>query len=401
MTGRKKIAAIVTTYFARSHADLIVSKFARGFPTDDGLLEPQVDLVSMYMDQVHWSDVGMGLAREHNIATYPSIRAALTLTPPSAAQWPTAKDWQEGELAVDGVLIIGEHGDYAGNERQRQLYPRRYFFEQVCGVFARSERSVPVFNDKHLAYSWSDAWWMYARAQELGVPFMAGSALVVTDRKPHLEHELGAPIDEALSMGHFHSYPNGLDSYGFHGLEALQCMVERRSGGESGIAAVQCLEGEAVWAVGEEGVWSRALAEAAEARIENKEPGRMEENCQNPVVFLLEYTDGLRAATLMLPGHLHGFGYAARVNGQVESTGFSQGVSGEQPFSYLGLNIQEMFLTGQPQYPVERTLLVSGALDALMESRYRGHVRVETPHLKVAYKPSRKAPIRPAHSKSL
>ncbi len=393
MAERKKIAAIVTTYFPGSHADLIVSKFAAGFPTDDGLLAPQVDLVSMYMDQLHGADVGMELARGHNIAVYPSIRGALTLVPPSAGHWPTAADWQDGELAVDGVLIIGEHGDYAKNERQRRLYPRRYFFEQVCGVFATSRRSVPVFNDKHLAYNWADAWWMYSRARELGVPFMAGSALPVCHRDPHLEHELGAPLEEALSVGYFHSYVTGLDSYGFHGLETLQCMVERRSGGERGIAAVQCLEGEAVWAAGQEGTWSRELAMAAEARVEPKKAGPMEENCRNPVVFLLEYVDGFRAATLMLPGHLRGFGYAARVNGHVKSTGFNRQGDPHQPFSYLGLNIQEMFLTGRPPYPVERTLLVTGALDALMESRCLGHVRVATPHLNVDYRPFKRAPI--------
>ena len=64
-------------------------------------------------------------------------------------------------------------------------------------------------------------------------------------------------------------------------------------------------------------------------------------------------------------------------------------------FSYLGLNVQEMFLTGEPQYPVERTLLVSGALEAAMDSRYRGNVRVETPHLDVSYRPPAKRPLRP------
>jgi hypothetical protein len=161
----------------------------------------------------------------------------LTLTPPSAGYWPTAPDWQVGELAVDGVLIIAEHGDYAGNERHRQMYPRRYFFEQVCGIMAVSGRSVPVFTDKHLAYNWTDAMWMYKRAQELGVPPMAGSALPVVGTTPHLEHD-GTQIEEALSIGYFNLYVNGLDSYGFHGLEVLQCMVERRSRGETGIAAV-------------------------------------------------------------------------------------------------------------------------------------------------------------------
>ena len=142
MVERKKVAAIVTTYFPHSHADLIVSKFAAGFPTRDGLVEPAVDLVSMYMDQLHPADVGMELAREHGVEVNPSIRGALTLTPPSATgHWPTASDWKVGDLAVDGVLIIAEHGDYCGNERGRQMYPRRYFFEQVCGVLAASGRS--------------------------------------------------------------------------------------------------------------------------------------------------------------------------------------------------------------------------------------------------------------------
>ena len=147
-------------------------------------MEPAVDLVSMYMDQLHPSDVGMAVAREHGVEVYPSIRAALTLTPPSAGHWPTAADWQVGDLAVDGVLIIAEHGDYSGNERSRQMYPRRYFFEQVCGVLATSGRAVPIFNDKHLAYSWADCVWMYERAEELGAPFMAGSSVPVAERRP-------------------------------------------------------------------------------------------------------------------------------------------------------------------------------------------------------------------------
>ena len=401
MTERKKIAAIVTVYSDPSHADMIVSKFVKGFPLDDGVVEPRVDVVSIYMDQLHWNNVGMELAREQGITVYPSIRAALTLTPPSATgNWPTADDWQDGELAVDGVLLIAEHGDYAANERDQRLYPRKPMFEQICAVMASSGRSVPVFSDKHLSYNWTDALWMYERARELNVPFMAGSSLPLVRREPELEHEVGTPIEEALSIGFINRYHTGLDSYGFHGLEVLQCMVERRSGGETGVAAVQCLEGDAVWEAGDKGVWSRELAEAAEALVEPKKAGRMEENCESPVVFILEYADGLRAYTLVLPEHLQEWGYAARVNGQVEATGLNPaGLDPEagldHAFTYLGLNMQEMFLTGRPQYPVERTLLVSGALEALMESRYRGHVRVETPHLDVAYRPYEKAPIRP------
>ncbi len=376
MTGLKKIAAIVTTYYPRSHADVIVTKFLKGFPSDDGLIPPQVEIASMYMDQVHENDVGLELARVHGVPVYNSIPKALT---PGG-----------GKLGVDGVLIIGEHGDYAWNEKQQHMYPRRFFFEQVCGVFSASGRSVPVFSDKHLAYDWVNSKWMYDRAMMLKVPFLAGSSVPLAWRSPYLEYELEAPLEEALSIGY-----SGLDSYGFHALELLQCMVERRRGGETGIVAVQCLEGDAVWRAADEGRWSRALADVAREHIEASASGEMEAHCPDPAVFLLEYADGLRAATLMLNGYTEGFGYAGRVSGRVRGMEVFLPGDPHAHFSYLSRNIQDLYLTGKPPYPVERTLLVSGALDALMDSRYRGHARVETPHLDVRYRSYERPPIRP------
>lgn len=381
MSERKKIAAVITTFYPNSHADVILTKFVKGFPTDEGLLQPNVDIVSMYMDQIHENDIGMKLAEEHDIPMYRSIPQALYLG--------------GRELAVDGVLSIGEHGDYAWNEKEQHLYPRRYFFEQICGVLAVSGRSVPVFNDKHLSYNWRDAKWMYDRAGELRVPFMAGSSVPLFWRDPWLEHALETPIEEALMISY-----GGLESYGYHGFEALQAMVERRRAGETGIAAVQCLEGEAVWQAGDEGLWSRELAEAAVVLVDKKEhlEGSVEELCDRPAAFLIHYADGLCAAVLQLNssrGYIRGWSYAARVDGEVQATGLHCCNEPFPHFSYLSLNVQEMFLTGEPQYPVERTLLVTGALDALMDSRYRGQVRVETPHLDVTYRAPEKAPIRP------
>jgi hypothetical protein len=375
MTQRKKIAAIITTFYPASHADVIVTKFVEGFPTDEGLLHPKVDIVSMYMDQIHQNDIGLDLAEKNDIPVYPSVRQALCLG--------------GNELAVDGVLSIGEHGDYAWNEKEQHLYPRRYFFEQIAGVLATSGRSVPVFNDKHLSYNWYDAKWIYDRARKLNIPFMAGSSVPLFWRDPWLEHNLETNLEEALVLSY-----GGLDAYGYHAFEALQAMVERRKGGETGIASVQCLEGEGVWQAGNEGVWSRDLAEAAILVGETKD-GNMEELCKEPVVFLIAYNDGLEAAVLHLRGFANEWSYASRVDGEIQATGM-RGYGPPYPhFSYLSLNIQEMFLTGIPQYPVERTLLVSGGLEALLDSRYRNHVRLETPHLNVTYQAYEDAPIRP------
>ena len=375
-TESPRIAAVVTEYRPRSHADVIVGKYLRGFPTDDGFVDPRSKIVSLYMDQVAENDIGLATAEAFGVPVSRSIVQALTLG--------------TGELAVDGVLLIGEHGDYAFNEKEQHLYPRRHFMEQITGVFSTSGRAAPVFNDKHLSWRWQDALWMRDRAAELGAPFMAGSSLPVCWRDPFLEHELDAPLQEAVAVGF-----SGLDIYGFHTLEVLQCMVERRGGGETGVASVTCLEGEAAWAHGRgEGAWWRELAGAACATVDQsgrKKEGEMEDHCENPALFLLEYRDGFRGAVVMLNGYLSELAYASRrTGGEVEATWFKcQGHGGSEGayahFSYLGLNVEEMFLSGRPQYPVERTLLTSGVLEAALTSRYEGHVRLETPWLDVAY----------------
>lgn len=378
MDSKKKVAAIITTYFPNSHADVIATKYMKGYPTDEDLQPPRVELVSIYLDQIDPRDIGVGLAEEHNVPIYQSIRQALTLG--------------ESELAVDGVLLIGEHGDYPHNEYEQHMYPRRYMFEQICGVFASSGRSVPVFNDKHLAYNWDDAIWMYERAKELDVPFMAGSSLPLGWRQPFLEHDLDTPIDSAVGIGY-----GGIESYGFHAIETLQCMIERRKGGESGVVAVQCLEGDAVWEVAENGEWSMVLAEAACQQIRNRPDKSIIEGCPNPTAFLIEHTDGFKSAVLMLNGYVTDFAYAAQVGTEVFATEvYLQNGVPYSHFSYLSLNIEEMFLTGIPQYPAERTLLTTGILDTIMHSRHQGHIRLETPHLEnIKYQSFDKTPIRP------
>lgn len=382
--SKPQIAAVVTVYRPGSHADVIVGKFLTGFPTDEGVFTPRVQVASMYVDQFPANDLSRALAARHGVPIFPSIVEALTLGGKT--------------LAVDGVLLIGEHGEYAWNEREQHLFPRKYFMEQICGVMATSGRGVPVFNDKHLSYNWHDARWMYDRARQLGAPFMAGSTLPLAWRRPWLEHERGTPIREALAIGF-----SGLDIYGAHTLEAMQCMVERRAGGETGVAAVTCLEGEAVWQAMTEQPWIGELAAAACARISHKADGAMREHCPNPALFLLEYRDGLKAGVLMLTGYVRQLAYAARIAGEVQAAEMylhgHGGVPGSYShFSYLSLNIEEMFLTGKPAYPVERTLLTSGVLEAALISRHEGHRRVDTPWLDVCYESYEKIPWRPLRS---
>jgi hypothetical protein len=59
-------------------------------------------------------------------------------------------------------------------------------------------------------------------------------------------------------------------------------------------------------------------------------------------------------------------------------------------------HVEDMFMTGKPDYPAERTLLVSGTLESCLTSRLQDHRRLETPHLAVRYQ----APKEPQHARA-
>jgi hypothetical protein len=249
MPEKPRIAAILTEYRPRSHADVIVGKLLADRYLLDGVpTEPRVEIVSMYVDQLPENDMARALSAQHDVPIYPTIRDALTLG--------------SDQLSVDGVLLIGEHGDYPLNELGQKLYPRRRFFVEATAVMREANRPLPTFSDKHLSWSWEEAKATWQEARALSLPFMAGSSLPVTWRRPPLELPIGCRIEEALVVGY-----GPLESYGFHALETLQCMVERRAGGETGLAAVTCLHCDAVW---ESQAWSRELQDAALARLAAK-----------------------------------------------------------------------------------------------------------------------------------
>lgn len=367
---RKKIAALTTTYHVRSHADDIITRFLEGYWINDKYYESPCDIVSLYLDQVHPADIGYRLAAAYNFPVVRSISDALTQG--------------AGKLAVDGVLLVAEHGDYPFNNKQQQLYPRLKFFQQVVDVFRRAGRAVPVYCDKHLSWSWDEAKQMYDWSRELHFPLMAGSSVSVTFRRPELDYPLGTEFEDALMVGNGWVTDGGI----FHDLEVLQCFVERRKGGESGIRSVQHIEGDAVWRAAEQGRWSRELMHAALSSAEKLGPGRPED-VKQPVACLLEYNDGFRGAVVALGGLVNEYLAAFRVKGRpaMDSTLCYVPPENSNNFSMLVHGIAQMFATGKSAYPVERTLLTTGALSFLMESAFRGHERLETPALRVSYTP--------------
>lgn len=385
----KRIAIIATIWRYLSHAQHIGDRFLIGYPWQGEWHKPAVRVVSLYVDQKPDGDQSEERAREFGFRVYPTIAEALRCG--------------GDRLAVDAVLILAEHGDYPRNEKGQILYPRYEFFRQCVEVFEQDGRAVPVYNDKHLSYSFEKAKWMVEASKRLSFAFLAGSSLPVTWRLPDLELPLGCEIEEALMVG-----VGGSDPMDYHALEALQCMIERRRGGETGVSAVQMIEGDAVWQAGRQGRWSRRLLEAALSRSDTPQgltladgrtqdlvgSGELEKLVKNPAAYFIEHRDGLRTTLLMLNGAVRDFTFAARVKGMpgIPSTQFFLSPTPNVTYSAcLAAKIEEMVMTGRAPYPVERTLLVSGVLEACLTSRVQGHQRLETPHLAVRYQPPRRS----------
>src|SRR5579872_678271 len=373
--SRKRIAIIATVYRPNSHADVIAGRLIAGYEYYGKYRKPLVDVVSMYTDQVPKNDMSRGLAAQYGFRIYPTIREALTLGGKS--------------LAVDGVVFIGEHGDYPYNSKGQHLYPRYELYKQIVDVFRESGRVAPVYCDKHFSYDWKKAKWMYDQSRELNFPLMAGSSVPLAWRRPPLELEMGTPVEHAVSLGYGEK-----EAYGFHALETLQCMVERRKGYETGIAAVQCLDGDAGWKWSDENAWGKQLMEQALARCDTRRPGMPEQNVKSPSVFVLEYASGLKTATYMLDGEIQSFAFAASIRGRAQPVSTLMWLQPKRYFGHfsgLVYYIEQMIITGRSRYPVERTLLTTGALAALFDSSFAKGKRIETPYLNISYKPTKES----------
>jgi len=384
---RKKIALIGTAAFKLSHTQHFLDRFLLGYTWGGGWRRPDVDLASLYIDQFPDGDLARVKAKQHGVPLYPTAEEALTLG--------------GSQLAVDGVVIIGEHGDYPRNEQGQTLYPRYKFFKQAVKVFESSGRSAPVFNDKHLSTAWDECVEMVSDSKRLGFPFLAGSSLPVTRRMPAVDMPYGAPLSESVCVGF-----GPVDSYDFHGLETAQCMSERRRGGESGIRSVQALRGEQMWESVAGRETTRRLLVAALARshnlpaVDGYPTAALTFDWARTAFpdgwgYFIEHRDGLRTALFMLA--IRDFNYAGLnpETGEVVSCQMylpmpDRGSTTADFFHPLVRHIERMVVENAAPYPIERTLLTSGMTLAGVESLFRGAI-VETPEMVVQYSAPRES----------
>lgn len=378
---RPRVAAIFTVFRFRSHAFNLLENFFKPYLLSGKLVDPGVEVVSMFADQFPDGDMAREVSKRFNIPLCPTIEDALTLG--------------TGGLAVDAVLSVVEHGEYPTNARGVVMYPRREFFDQAVRVMQRSNRFVPFFNDKHLSYRWDWSKEMFDVARSCGIPLMAGSSVPLGQRRPGFDLPPNTDIEEAVAV-----HGGGIEVYDFHGFELLQSFVEARRGGETGIASVEFLSGDALARAASAGRWSRELAQAAmHAEVSMSEQPRGLNKTNGPAVpdmepshgLLLTYRDGLRATVLKVGSSANRWNFACRLKGdpKIQATAIFNGPWGNRNFfKALSHSAQHFFRERRAPYPVERTLLASGVLDAAMWSRELNGHRICTPNLEWSYSPT-------------
>jgi hypothetical protein len=394
---RPRIAALTTIFYKYSHSEHIIDRFLEGYGWEGQHHRPPMDVVSLYVEQVGPNDLSRERAKRHpQMKIYPTIAEALTLG--------------ESKLAVDGVLLVGEHGRYRRNEKGQTLYPRYEYFKQVVDVYRASGKTAPLFNDKHLSWSWDHAQEMVNASKTMGFGLMAGSSLPVTRRQPAIDLPLGAQIEEAVGI-----YIGGIDGNDIHVIEALQSIVERRRGGETGVRAVQALRGESFWKALESGSWDAGgwdpnLLGACLSRSNQLNSPRatyshalptnddLRRLAPNSYAYRFEYADGLKVSIIQFQS-----GGGVRGGGVVRDCTVAARMQANEIFSVLFYlpyysmrnffspfvhHIESLFLTGKAPYPIERTLLTTGMTAGGVESLYQKQKRLETPHLAVRYQPT-------------
>jgi len=438
-----RLAILGSTYRRGSDMQTIADRFLTGFPYEGDWHMPNVKVASVYVDERirkasaasnEFELAVTGRARRRQQGPPAQGPAAPTdpkrapderwepiapsseeqgltndLSPERARQFafrlchniPEALRCGGDRIAVDAVLTIVEQCNdfpYATNDKAQVLLPQYDFFEQCAQVFETEKHSVPYFNHKQLSFSFSEAEAMVKAAERLKFPLMAGSSMPVTWRLPDVDVPLGARVQEAVMVG-----VGGLGTMDFDALEALQCMLERRKGGETGVKSVQFLQGDDVWAAGQAGRWSKELLSSALSRSDtpmgltmldgrNQDlvgDGVLPQLVKDPAAYCIEYTDGTKGTLLMLNGAIHDFNISARLAGQeMVSTQFFMPPTPNETYSAcLAAKIEQLYEERKAPYPVQRTLLTTGLLEAFLNSRHRLNQRLETPHLAVNYQP--------------
>ena len=377
-----RVAVVATVYRPLSHADVIVSRWLKPRPADVdwGWPRPRSHIVSMYVEQRADDDMSADISAQHDVPLFDDVASALCLG--------------GDRLDVDAVLLIGEHGDYPTNDIGQLLYPRKELFDRIVEVFRRSGRSVPVFCDKHLSWNFEWASEMVATAQSLGFMLISSSSIPLCRRIPPLDLAGSKRVKQAMAV-----FYGPDEAYGYHSYEFVQAIIERRRGGETGIAAITVHRGDDVWRWLDDTGTSGALLDAAVAAVGRENPkhvrdGDLRTNCINqkgdgPMAVCLEYVDGMHLAHVSLNGHITNWGLAIRTDSDDPPLATAPAADDDTHFyghfATMSRVIEDAFIDGRPPFSPARSLMTTGITSFAMQARSRPGTRLPTPDLRIAY----------------
>ena len=378
---RPRIACLVSYWgLPTSHADWIVNKLLDGYWWKGAYTPSQVEVVSVYINQLDTSLLGQKVCKAKNIPIFKTVGEAVTLG--------------GKELAVDGVVIVCEHGNYPTDLKGHWLLPRWWIYQQVIRVFEQSQRSVPIFNDKHLSYNWDDAKWMFDKSRELNFPLTGGSSIPIYYRKPEIDLAPDTPLKNGLVIGDMAD-----EGAAFHCIDVLQSFMDRRKGGETGVKSVQSIRGPEAWKWVEANPWANNLLEAVRKNFDLpaghfQQGGQTNQQGRQTNLCIVEYNDGTKAASISGSGV--GWTFTGDIEGQKHPTIISM-LGWPGPISqYHAANAHEhwlieMMLTRKEPFNAERLLVSTGIVNYYMDSNWQdgrysavGRV-VETPYIDMKY----------------
>ncbi len=360
---RPRVALICTTYFKPAHADVIGTRLMLGYPWNGEEIESRVEVAGMYLEQIHDEDIGLEIARQANVPLFDSVAECMALGGTG--------------VQVDGVVIVGEHGDYGRNELGQTLYPRRRLFDSAVSAMIGAGTFVPIFSDKHFAWSTADAQAMYNLARRHDIPLLTGSSVPGAWRIPRgTDWPLGEPLDSVVAVAY-----GPTESYGFHVLEAMQVIAERRPGGETGVLSVQALSGDEARAAITDGRVDAGVFNAALGAFRLDPEAEAAARATVRDVFLVTYRDGTRGAAVLCEEGVQGFAVAASGAETTMACEMHLEPSPYRHFIFLVRAIERLMIEREEPWPVERTLLTTCLLDAAMHSRHDGGALVETPEV--------------------
>jgi hypothetical protein len=373
MKSIPKIAFLFEEFGVPSPSQQLLDRFLMGYPRDGALHPPAVGSFVAYLPPTN--DGGL----ERRKAEF-NLEGASTV--------------EEALAGAEAVVLVPRGSGATANDR----------FVEIA--VERAPEGAAIFAHGALTSTLDRGHSVVKQAAARRIALASGTPLAVTWRLPALEIPLETPLTEALIV--VQKSPLQPGPYGtlagaeLCALDGLLPLVERRRGGESGVRSIQLLEGDAVWKGGDRKAWSWPLLAAALSRSHTPQGdpvrdgrtqdlaglGLVPKLAKNPQAWLVEHRDGFRSAILVLDGVIADFNVALRSGDSriVSAQLFRAPAPADQQFSLLAATVETFFTSRKAPWPVERSLLTAGLLEAFRNPVTRTGKPLVTPHLDLAYR---------------